>query len=316
MKIFMPAFTLIVKDSLCGGAIQRQIGHASIDLYQFFKINNKEEIKQEEKDDEKSYLILSQNEYYDDEKKENIGLLSGDEKTEKKHKWNIFKSDKKSEKSKKCEKLEEEDTVIKYDILKANEYGIGKHTEKYMENRDELDYELENKLVTKPFNNIDFFNGKSKKRHVGYFKGLISITNSKKNDGLNNKYLKDLMKPSELFLRLYIRNGINLQPKDANIGNIINASSDPYLIIKLGNKKISTRNKYISNSLNPSFCESFEFSLILPGISELKIEVWDYDGIGDDLIGITRIDIEDRWYSKKWRNLKYFKNNIMPLEKR
>ena len=35
----------------------------------------------------------------------------------------------------------------------------------------------------------------------------------------------------------------------------------------------------------------------------MKIEVWDYDGIGDDYIGRTTIDIEDRWYNKIWRDM-------------
>merc|ERR1712228_700101 len=89
-RIFLPAFNLTIKDALCGGAIQRQIGYASIDLYQFFP---KDEQKVDEVKDEESYLGLSDDEYddeKDDEKKENIGLLSGDEKPHKKFKWNPF----------------------------------------------------------------------------------------------------------------------------------------------------------------------------------------------------------------------------------
>lgn len=42
----------------------------------------------------------------------------------------------------------------------------------------------------------------------------------------------------------------------------------------------------------------------LPGPSTLTIEVWDYDSFGfDDLIGITKIDLEDRFFNKKWLNL-------------
>lgn len=33
----------------------------------------------------------------------------------------------------------------------------------------------------------------------------------------------------------------------------------------------------------------------------LSIEAWDYDDFfGDDLIGKTKIDFDDRWYSKEW----------------
>ena len=39
--------------------------------------------------------------------------------------------------------------------------------------------------------------------------------------------------------------------------------------------------------------------------------MWDYDGVGDDLIGTTDIDIEDRWFSKSWRLI-----DKKPLERR
>lgn len=42
----------------------------------------------------------------------------------------------------------------------------------------------------------------------------------------------------------------------------------------------------------------------MPGASTLAIEVWDNDGFGfDDLIGITKIDLEDRYFNKKWIGL-------------
>ena len=53
----------------------------------------------------------------------------------------------------------------------------------------------------------------------------------------------------------------------------------------------------------------------LPGPAKLEIQVWDYDGIGDDLIGKTFIDIEDR-YCSEWRKWKDETKNIMPLEHR
>ncbi len=38
----------------------------------------------------------------------------------------------------------------------------------------------------------------------------------------------------------------------------------------------------------------------------LKIELWDYDPLfSDELIGYTTIDVEDRFYDKNWRNLKF-----------
>jgi hypothetical protein len=81
-------------------------------------------------------------------------------------------------------------------------------------------------------------------------------------------------------------------------------ASDPYLVVSLGNQRINLRHKHLDNTLSPEFYESFEFPTQIPGPSELKIEVWDWDGVGDDLIGYTTIDVEDRWFCKQWRMIK------------
>lgn len=46
----------------------------------------------------------------------------------------------------------------------------------------------------------------------------------------------------------------------------------------------------------------FELKTILPGDSNLHIQVWDYDVItNDELIGETVIDLETRFLNHKWR---------------
>ena len=63
---------------------------------------------------------------------------------------------------------------------------------------------------------------------------------------------------------------------------------------------------------NPSFYQIAKTSTPFPGTAPLIIEVWDWDTLfGDDLIGKTVIDLEDRYFSSKWRLL-----TDKPIEKR
>lgn len=42
-----------------------------------------------------------------------------------------------------------------------------------------------------------------------------------------------------------------------------------------------------------------------PGADPLKIMFYDYDEVfGDDLIGETEIDLDERWFSPEWRKMK------------
>jgi len=49
---------------------------------------------------------------------------------------------------------------------------------------------------------------------------------------------------------------------------------------------------------DPTFNKYFEFKGVFPGANPLIIEAWDYDDLfGDDLIGRTVIDLDDRFFS-------------------
>jgi hypothetical protein len=64
--------------------------------------------------------------------------------------------------------------------------------------------------------------------------------------------------------------------------------------------------------LNPKFYKQFEIKAKLPGISTLIIQIWDYDKFSrDELISETSIEIEDRYFSKQWRQMKH-----QPIETR
>ena len=65
---------------------------------------------------------------------------------------------------------------------------------------------------------------------------------------------------------MYITRAKGLAPRDSN------GKSDPYLVVKLGSKKISTKERYIANELNPFFGEMFEFSCQIPIAKDLKVK--------------------------------------------
>ena len=47
-----------------------------------------------------------------------------------------------------------------------------------------------------------------------------------------------------------------------------------------------------------------EFVTTLPGPSQLEITLFDDDVLGKDPMGSTVIDLEDRWFSHEWRDVK------------
>ena len=82
--------------------------------------------------------------------------------------------------------------------------------------------------------------------------------------------------------------------------------SDPYIVVKCGNKVYDMRDKYQLDEPNPSFFEVFEFDVSFPGTAPIIIEAYDYDMLfGDDLIGRTTIDLDDRFFSPEWRAIKH-----------
>ncbi len=105
----------------------------------------------------------------------------------------------------------------------------------------------------------------------------------------------EFLTPKKVVVRLYILKGKSLTPKDGN-------NSDPYLIIKLGETTITDMESLRPDTCNPGFYKVYEIPATLPGAATLSVEVWDDDGFDfPDLIGITKFDIEDRYFSKEWK---------------
>ena len=87
---------------------------------------------------------------------------------------------------------------------------------------------------------------------------------------------------------------MGLTPQD-----FISKSSDPYLVATIGKQKKTTQQDSVKNDLNPTFGKMFQFICTLPYDHTLSLTVMDYDRgrLSDDVIGETRIDLENRYYS-------------------
>ncbi|XP_042320398.1 fer-1-like protein 6 [Sceloporus undulatus] len=97
----------------------------------------------------------------------------------------------------------------------------------------------------------------------------------------------------KVLIRVYIVAAFNLSPADPD------GKSDPYIVLRLGKTEIKDRDNYIPKQLNPIFGRSFEIQATFPKESLLSVVIYDYDMIGsDDLIGETKIDLENRFYSR------------------
>ncbi|XP_034076506.1 otoferlin-like isoform X2 [Gymnodraco acuticeps] len=99
--------------------------------------------------------------------------------------------------------------------------------------------------------------------------------------------------PINILVRIYVIRATDLHPAD------INGKADPYIAIKLGKTEIKDKENYISKQLNPLFGKSFDVEATFPMDSTLTVSIYDWDLVGtDDLIGETKLDLENRFYSK------------------
>ena len=186
-----------------------------------------------------------------------------------------------------------------------------------IENKDNLisnDEENYVKNISKSFDLNNF----------GCFKGLIRIGEKEKMKEYNNfknsirakfnnsiptelnflddfdNISKNILITHNVIVRIYILELNNLPQKD------IYSESDPYIKILLGNKvEIDEKENYKKDAKNCKWYKYYDILTELPGNSTVTIQVYDYDNLfNDDFIGETTIDIEDRYFDRKWQNLK------------
>uniref|UniRef100_A0A3P8TH69 Fer-1 like family member 6 n=1 Tax=Amphiprion percula TaxID=161767 RepID=A0A3P8TH69_AMPPE len=144
--------------------------------------------------------------------------------------------------------------------------------------------------------------GATEERFVGKFKGrfcLYKLTEDEDDDwDEDSGYFRvnrgiPANSPVEVLIRVYIVSASNLHPADPD------GKADPYIVLRLGKNEIKDRDNYIPKQLNPVFGRSFEMQATFPRESLLSVLIYDFDLVGgDDLIGETRIDLENRFYSR------------------
>lgn len=138
-------------------------------------------------------------------------------------------------------------------------------------------------------------NSEDENRIVGYFKGAVKVYKLPIEKGIEPAFAPSLPMndPIHVLVRVYIVKGTDLHPMD------LNGKADPYVVLQMGGKRISDKENYVSKQLNPIFGKCFEMELKFPQDSQLTVQIYDWDLVGsDELIGETRIDLENRFYSK------------------
>lgn len=104
-----------------------------------------------------------------------------------------------------------------------------------------------------------------------------------------------LTKKTEAIVHLYLIQGYEFASRD------IGSPSDPYLIVRCGESEVNDCENYQNDEPNPKFMKRLDFTVDFPGAPPLEIEAYDYDLLfGDDLIGKTSIDLDDRFFNPKW----------------
>jgi len=199
----------------------------------------------------------------------------------------------------------------KFVILKEGQAGRAKATQDKAR-RPRVEGGLEGMLDDLHWRAMPLTRGGNKEQVFGYFKGVILLEHGGRRSIMVEKTKKDLLDyafeastlreyfkdksrlPSRVRLRIYVVRGIAVQ-----------AQYGPYLEFTAGTHVVNLRSFKKSQLLQPEFWRTEEMDLDLPDKGRLEVSLKDYHDLGDTLIGSTVIDLEDRWFSRQWRDLMY-----------
>ena len=180
--------------------------------------------------------------------------------------------------------------MIKNTRLQILKESLNSLSESVLEQPFEFDYETLNSAEGR-----EMFNAKMQQMGCDN----LQITKHFVQMNYTEELTRLMMLRTKCIIRVYILDVDELPPKD------VGGSVDPYIKLKLNYKKFNERDNYTPNCHNPNIYKMFEFNSEFPGCGHLKIQMWDYDMVfGDDFIGETIVDLEDRFFSPEWQSIR------------
>ena len=234
--------------------------------------------------------------------------------------------------SKIIHKFNKENSVNEIDVSKGLNYKSFSSFESEEKRRKEKK-EKKGKMKEDKKNKMMFSEIKGEKS-FGKFKGIVRVTEHsllKKYEqqieeskekakiaktSLNlknyNKYStlrEKLLNKKEVIIRVYILEMNELARRD------LLSDSDPYIKLYLNDKLVVNEKKnHQDDQKNCKWYKHYDITGEMPGSSNLKIEVMDYDDLlSDDLIGYTIIDLEDRYFNSDWQAIPEKPIEVRPL---
>ncbi|KAJ1369754.1 hypothetical protein KIN20_031303 [Parelaphostrongylus tenuis] len=142
------------------------------------------------------------------------------------------------------------------------------------------------------------FDDPEEKEKTGELKGKVFITKITEKEGdavLLDPPGVEFVGTVKCLLRVYVVEAKGL------VSMRKNGMCDPYIIVRCGKQKVSLKNNYRADTLDPIFGERVEMDVTIPLEKDLIITVMDRRKlVADDEIGSTHIDLENRLLSK-WR---------------
>uniref|UniRef100_A0A8C1KMM9 Extended synaptotagmin-3-like n=1 Tax=Cyprinus carpio TaxID=7962 RepID=A0A8C1KMM9_CYPCA len=94
-------------------------------------------------------------------------------------------------------------------------------------------------------------------------------------------------------VRVHVLEARDLVAKDTYMMGLVKGKSDPYTVLRVGNKQFKT--KTIKETLNPRWNEVYEFVIHEAPGQELEVELYDEDTDADDFLGSFVFDLQ--WFT-------------------